>query len=729
MLIRQLIFILCVLPCLSVNAEVGTSVNTRATNSSSAGQCTSAQRQENIKIINYCNSNWGKWGINPLPPPEALRSENECSGLFSSATASGCADALMALPVFIFDLGVDVFSTAAAHTIVALGAKDKNSEAYVFQNGTEEELQAFLSNKYLRERCGLGPNDSYLVEERCPANQLGVSDDEKRECRNRFVAEYQRAQTCHRSSETRRAYRENQAEQSGRVREILRTREQNNQTQQRTQAAQSAHDRELRRIKNKCSIPIIANPTMAIFQIADRMKDNGYQVQAFNACVEKETANNPSMKTELLKRTDGWIRDILGEANSLQCYNERERRALQCELTMAIMSGGGALTVMAYKKLGPRAVQLLQSKGLLKRIDTSLTTAPARSSNGVVSGNRANPRGTGRSTENVRSPDEVARVTRNAGLSPSQKMIGAEKGLQEKGLLKGALTPAQKAALLRADEVGASRPGAGVFNYTREERLAKGRILMKDNVFTKEQAQFLMDEGYAGLVVDTGVRTRNQFGHIIKKTISYKRPSGYRSDVDDAVLAAHLSDINQARAAYEANPMAPNNARILAGNLSRDGIYRTGQSQITPEISGLLKTEAENLEKVFRAGTSESAGRAAEDISSAYADYAATLPVGSAERVEAIKKATEYRDTYAKSAAHTYEQKRLSDIYSDAVRRGVRSERVTDASVHADDYSQLQRNLSSMKDEVGRARIRAQMEVIENYARSNGWNMQYFGGR
>ena len=93
-----------------------------------------------------------------------------------------------------------------------------------------------------------------------------------------------------------------------------------------------------------------------------------------------------------------------------------------------------------------------------------------------------------------------ARATAN--MTDAQRIEGAEK------LLGTKLSPEQRSAILEAHNIGIGEIGADgvgaarIGNYTREQKFRKGRTLMKDSTFTRQQTQNLMDEGYAGLVLN-----------------------------------------------------------------------------------------------------------------------------------------------------------------------------------------------------------------------------------
>ena len=91
-------------------------------------------------------------------------------------------------------------------------------------------------------------------------------------------------------------------------------------------------------------------------------------------------------------------------------------------------------------------------------------------------------------------------IIATANMTDAQRIEGAEK------LLGTKLSPEQREALLEAHYVGAGELGADgvssarIGNYTQAQKCTKGRKLMKDGTFSREQTQKLMDAGYAGLL-------------------------------------------------------------------------------------------------------------------------------------------------------------------------------------------------------------------------------------
>ncbi len=113
----------------------------------SSNQCTPEEKQANLDILAECNTNWEKWGVSPKPNSSELRDPNNCSSLASLGTLQGCADALVAFPIFIGEM--------ALMGARALSPIDKKSFMYISQNGSLKEIEAyprFLDSWDLREK-------------------------------------------------------------------------------------------------------------------------------------------------------------------------------------------------------------------------------------------------------------------------------------------------------------------------------------------------------------------------------------------------------------------------------------------------------------------------------------------------------------------------------------------------------------------------------------------------
>ena len=206
--------------------------------------------------------------------------------------------------------------------------------------------------------------------------------------------------------------------------------------------------------------------------------------------------------------------------------------------------------------------------------------------------------------------------------------------------------------------------------------------------------------------------------------VPFERPSGYPNSISNSDLNTHLNELAARRASLVESPQTPHQARLMAGILERDQVLRTGEYSVTPEISDLYRREAENANRHFNSSGPSPVNRDPLDVAEAYANYASTLPAGN-QRDAALAKAAEYRGTYSSSDAYRREQTRISEFY----RRQGSTERVSSASVHAEDFRDLRGSLSEVRGEPAKARIRAQMEAIAIYAREQGWNMQYFNVR
>jgi len=161
----------------------------------SGGQCKPAQVQRNRDIIQRCNSNWANWGID-TPPANELRNENDCESVASAETLLGCGDAVLALPIFLGELAV--MGIAATIPI------DRNTFGFVSQNGSLQEIQAFLTGEFFHEQCGLYPwQESTYPSEACPDRESHLDPEAHGVCRQQAVQRVQEFVECRSSGDVR----------------------------------------------------------------------------------------------------------------------------------------------------------------------------------------------------------------------------------------------------------------------------------------------------------------------------------------------------------------------------------------------------------------------------------------------------------------------------------------------------------------------------------------------
>jgi len=301
--------------CGNVNAELSggvietTSIQTDQT--SESGTCTPRQIQENQAIIDHCNANWESWGIDPPDDPSEMRQANNCAGFLSSETALSCGDAVMALPVLLGQL--TALGMAATIPI------DKNTFSYVSQNGTLQEIEAYLNGEFFKEICGLAPWEvnTHVSQYASQARQIKAIQDQ------------------------RRALEERRSSEISRIRSSCRTE---------------------MRVLDGTTTMLLASPLYIASLAQARIAPTSAQVQTFANCVERETTESPELREELAGAANGFISQISGSLSSLKCYNARLRKKLTCEITIAVLSGGTALTASAIRRLGREGTEQLNRR-------------------------------------------------------------------------------------------------------------------------------------------------------------------------------------------------------------------------------------------------------------------------------------------------------------------------------------------------------------------------------
>jgi len=670
-------------------------------NTTAINKCTPAEVQNNQAILNTCNSKWSSWGIDPAPPASELRDPNNCSSLVSTGTLQGCADAIIALPIFMAELG--------ARAMIATLPTDKNTLAFVSQHGSQEEINAFLGNEFMEETCGISKaTEANYVSLKCEqstfTNSHTASTEASSACRQQGLAEIQAAAACRKKPETRAKYRAVSADIRARGLAIKTSQDEKRRLEEQFQS-------DLAEIKNDCRVYM--NPLhgsmlkyLAPFRYLAKEAQNiaaprASEVQLFNDCVETKTRGNIELRQALEKQSMGLMAQIAGSFSALKCYNERERKKLMCEVALGVMTGGAGISAALARKLGPGA--LSGARRFTGRGKNITSTADDAVANTVPS-----------SINNT--------VARNAQLNDTDRIAAAQ------DMTGRRFTAFEQQSLLDAHNVGANRAGAGVGNYTQAEIAEKTRIL-REAGFSQEERRRLMEAGIAGRPVAggttntgtvlTGNYTTDIYGRRFAETVPYRRPAGYPASATDAQIRRNLNAVQSRRTILDENPSQPDNARLLAGTIQEQQRLRTGTTEMTDELRTLYRKEAENLDSHFNSSTPNGRNRDPLDVSNAYAEYASTLPPGP-QRQAAIQRSADYREKYSSTDAHRREQARMQP------RPGTGGERVTDASVHANDYSSLREHARTVGDPLARARAQAQMEAIAHYAQSQGWNMRFF---
>lgn len=292
------------------------------------------------------------------------------------------------------------------------------------------------------------------------------------------------------------------------------------------------------------------------------------------------------------------------------------------------------------------------------------------------------------------------------------KLTDVERKAKAGNVLRQKLTPTQEKAIIEAHEVGLAE-GRGYGTYTKEDITKKGLIL-KNAGFKADEIRVLMEKGIVGQEAQGTVRIAitDMYGRIRYETVSYVRPKGYPNTVTNQTLSDHLREIEAHRKALVENPRSPNRARLLAELLEKDELLKENPNFVTPEISRLFRTEAENLERHLGTKGISPVPRDPLEVSRAYAQYASTLPPG-AERDQIIQRAASFRELYSDTKAYRDKAAALGEAGNSA-------------TVHAEHFRELRQNLATAKNSIVRDRVRAQMSVLTEFAKGKGWNMRYF---
>lgn len=432
------------------------------------GSCTAEEREENQSIVNECNANWASWGISPVPPQSELRDVNNCSGLVSMGTLEGCADAIIAFPIFMAEMG--------ARALVGLLPTDKNTLAYVSQNGSLQEIAAYLTNEFFKDTCGISPPEeaeyAFLKCDQHTETNPHLNPEAASSCRAEALNEIQTAMACRRSSETRTKYRGLRAQLTARANSIKAA-------QDERRRVETEFQRDIAEIKNSCGIymnPLAGSMRRYISPLrylateaANAVAPRASQVQEFNDCVERKTEGKLELREALVRSSTGLLAQISGSFSAMKCYSERERKKLMCDVAIAVVSGGVALGANTVRMLGSGA-----AAGFAK-----------------MSGRAA--------ARNVRNVAEdaggdaarAATLRANGALSDVERVAAAETRLGRQ------LTSVEQDAVIQAHNVGADRIGSGIGNYTQAEIAEKARIL-RDADFPADERSALIRDGIAG---------------------------------------------------------------------------------------------------------------------------------------------------------------------------------------------------------------------------------------
>lgn len=325
--------------------------------SQTSGSCSPDQKTENEEILKYCEANWDNWGVTEKPPAEELLSTTKCSSGSENAL-NGCGAALMAIPVMLGELTV--------LGLVSLTPDDKSSLAYIAQNGTLQDMQAYYANQYLREKCKLGSSedDNKFINSNCRKPSL-----ERIDC-NPFLEQVRTAVQCRRSSETRRAYRQDEQKS------VLAPAQKLYDEQQARKAAEIKYKNDLAKLRSTCG-PIM-NPYSESYTkmflnplnymgtaTANYLKPDAATVAKYNQCLADNSKENPALQEELKKNGAGLIGSMVGGIESLKCYRQDLQAQFKCEIAAAVLTGGTGAGLTAVKKLGRSAVdrQLARAAG------------------------------------------------------------------------------------------------------------------------------------------------------------------------------------------------------------------------------------------------------------------------------------------------------------------------------------------------------------------------------
>ncbi len=318
------------------------------------GNCSGEESAKNIEILQYCNDNWDRWGVTEKPPKEELISPTSCPSTSSSAL-NGCADALMAFPVLLGEMTIV--------GLVKLAPEDKQSLAYIAQNGSLQDMQAHYSAEFLRTKanCGLGSaeEDQRHMNKNCTQNLADNSADRKEAC-NKALDTVRAAVTCRRSPETRALYKQHKDEIVADAQKLYNQKLDRENTKKEKKAS-------LENLKNKCG-PIMnpysesytkmfLNPLRYIGQAtANFVKPDPSAVAKYNKCIADNSKDDPEFQDKLKKSGGSLVDSMTGNIESLKCYRKDLQIKFKCEIAAAVISGGAGGAVLAAKKLGRKAV-------------------------------------------------------------------------------------------------------------------------------------------------------------------------------------------------------------------------------------------------------------------------------------------------------------------------------------------------------------------------------------
>ena len=335
----------------------------------SHSSCSKTEIAKNKDILKTCSDSWKTWGIDPPPPGNELRDPNKCFNTTLSQDItnflSGCGDVAFALPSMVAE--------AALYGFLKLTLpKDKHSRAAIYSGGSEHEITAILQNDFMRSKCnGIGPLDSKnYVAKKCH-RPLG----QKIDC-NPFIEDLKRAQKCWRKQ--RSSYKKKIPEIQKQVKSIIEDRRQRHDNLRKNREI-------IKEIKAQCG-PImnpyrksiystLSNPGKYLsIEAKNFVAPSPDAVRKYNDCVKRHEKVTPKIQKELQQHAHNSITQLLSTFDSYQCYNQRTRQRIACEVaTLAL--GGTGLSAFAAKKLG-------RSIGNKKAIDSASRMAANRSSQG-----------------------------------------------------------------------------------------------------------------------------------------------------------------------------------------------------------------------------------------------------------------------------------------------------------------------------------------------------------
>lgn len=531
------------------NREIIKSVNSFRT-------CSREQTLKNQNILNHCENNWENWGIHPRPDSSELRGINECpisseNILITSDVAKGCTEALLALPFLLAEtalIGVATLSTSP----------QKNSFAYVSQNGSLQEIKAYLTNEYMRSRCGIGQYDiATYVESKCPDRQAILNESRNTACRSIALAEIEKAKSCTQKS---RIYYRSQVEQLDQeALQIYRA-------QQQRKLEEQSRKELTKRVETKCgslmnplkgSTSWTLNPILALsygtIEANNFLKPNSQRVEAFNNCVAEEVKGDVELQNELLISGQGFIAQVLGQSNSIQCYNERVRSEIYCKVAHVILSGGSVqVASQLLKKLGKTGAQ---------KLSTRFASRAGRSSDGIspLPPLGAASRGTTSSLDEV-----LAQSKANLGRELTESEIASVTRAVQRGLIRDfkvkACVPSDceiKKIIVRPEDIvhidkhnlNSERistlneileQGIATFKGLPDSQKTKSGMSVLDRIFTQDgspirKGQF-MTYFPDGVTVDKIVGQMDKV--ILKRTNKTEDMSKYEFEVDGALYRA-----------------------------------------------------------------------------------------------------------------------------------------------------------------------------------------------